>query len=102
MPPEKYLNSASRWEEDPIFETDDFPAEERRKAFNEGEFLVVKKLVTKVLGDKLGAIVYAPCKNKTIRKAVMFVGFKMMPLLLALASFRKNSAQKKRKKDNNG
>lgn len=87
--PEEYLNSFSRWEEEPIFETDIFTAKERRKAFNEGEFLVAKKLAIKVFGRKLGVLVYAPCRIRPIRKFVLLAGFKMAPQIFRFMSLKK-------------
>ena len=93
--PEEYLNSRSRWDEEPIFETDRFAARERKKAFNEGEFLVAKKLAIKVLGRKLGVFVYSPCRNRMIRKVVLFMGFRMAPLIFKFMSLKNNSSAPK-------
>lgn len=93
--PEEYLNSRSRWDEEPIFETDSFTAEERRKAFSEGEFLMVKKLALRVFGKKLGFFVYLPCKIKLIRKIVLVAGFRMAPLVFKFLYLRKNLLRSK-------
>jgi radical SAM superfamily enzyme YgiQ (UPF0313 family) len=82
--PEEYLNSRSRWDEIAVFETDTFSAVERKKAFNEGEYLVAKKLAIKVLGKKLAPIVYKPCLIKFVRKVVLFAGFEMAPFVFKL------------------
>ncbi len=79
--PEEYLNSHSRWKEDPIFETDDFPKDKRKRAFNEGEYLVAKKLVIKVFGKKAGFLFYLPCKIKIFRKLMLGIGFSLAPLI---------------------
>lgn len=84
--PEVYLNSKTRWDEDPIFETDDFKSSERRRAFNKGEYLVVKKLIIKIFGKRLGSLVCIPCKVRWVRKIVMLAGFKLAPLIFGLMS----------------
>lgn len=91
--PSEYLNSRSRWEEQPIFETDDFPEEERRKAFNESQYLVAKKLAVKILGKRLGVCVYVPCRIKLIRKFVLMVGFSLAPLMFKLLKMRKGNSK---------
>jgi hypothetical protein len=87
--PQVYLNSHSRWEEEPIFETADFPQDLRRKAFNEGEFLVVKKMINKIVGKKIGFLFCIPCKIKLIRKIVLHLGFKVAPLILQYLDTKK-------------
>jgi radical SAM superfamily enzyme YgiQ (UPF0313 family) len=78
--PEEYLNSRSRWDEEPIYETKDFSRKQRKMAFNKGEFLVAKKLITKVLGNgMLSRIFYIPCRIRWLRKAILFLGFKIGP-----------------------
>lgn len=47
IPPERYLNEIERWEGKPVFETDNFSAEERAKAFKMAEKLVMKKFFKK-------------------------------------------------------
>lgn len=89
LEPEEYLNSCERWEEDPIFETEDFPAEQRIRAFNKGEHLVVKKLVVKVMGKWLGALFYLPCKIKFIRRLAMGLGFRLAPALLMFLDIKR-------------
>ena len=88
--PEEYLNSRSRWEENPIFETDNFSAKERKKAFNQGEFLVAKKLITKVLGKNRGKYLVAACRVKWFRRFIMFAGFKFAPLIFKAIVFLKD------------
>jgi len=86
--PEEYLNSRTRWDEEPIFETADFSAKERKRAFNEGEFLVSKKLATKVLGKRLGFFVYFPCRLRLIRKFVLAIGFWVAPIIFKFMSLK--------------
>jgi radical SAM superfamily enzyme YgiQ (UPF0313 family) len=89
--PEEYLNSRSRWEESPIFETPDFTSKERIKAFNEGEYLVTKKLIAKVAGRHLANIVSPAYRIKALRKMMLQLGFGMAPAILKLlGSKRKN------------
>ena len=87
--PQVYLNSFERWQEEPIFETDTFSAKERIRAFNEGEFLVAKKLLIKVLGRRLGAVFSWPCKVKVARRIIMDTGFRMSSLVLKCLDARK-------------
>jgi radical SAM superfamily enzyme YgiQ (UPF0313 family) len=85
---DEYLNSCERWQEEPIFETSTFPLKDRVKAFNEGEFLVAKKLIIKVLGKKAGLFLCVPCKLKLIRKFVMNMGFSMASWVLKILELK--------------
>ncbi|MGB2879244.1 MAG: radical SAM protein [Candidatus Omnitrophota bacterium] len=87
--PEIYLNSKTRWDEDPIFETGDFNSDERRKAFNQGEYLVVKKLLIKILGKRIGNFASIPCRIKWFRKITMIAGFRLAPLIFGFISSKK-------------
>lgn len=85
MPYEKYLNDIERWEGKPVFETDDFPAKERIKAFNLAEQLVMIKFFQKYFG----VFYFLPFfiwKNKILRSAALVPGQKIW---LQLRKFRK-------------
>lgn len=81
VPPEIYLNEFSRLDEEPIFETEEFPSRLRRKAYNLGEQLIVAALLKKTLGNNLGNFATFFCRYKPIRKFVLKTGFRFTPLI---------------------
>lgn len=87
--PSDYLNSRERWEENPIFETDTFSAHARVRAFNEGEYLVANKLITKVLGKIMGNLFSLPCRIKFIRRFIMNFGFSKVALVVKCLDIKK-------------
>jgi len=91
VPMEKALNSYSRWNERPIFESDDFPEKDRIRAFNEGETLVTEKLFTKVLGAKLASCLMPLCRVKVIRRSLLNVGFKFSSVIFKLLKQKKQT-----------
>jgi len=84
--PEHALNYYSRWQEKPIFATPDFPAKERVRAFNDGEILVVTKLLNKVFGQKAGSLMLVFCYSKFLRRMILNIGFKSARII---AKFKK-------------
>lgn len=75
-PPEEYLNSVERWESRPVFETDDFTAEERIRAYNIGEHLFASHLLTKYLGKKLSKPFIYASQNVFFRNIIIKAGFR--------------------------
>jgi len=73
-PQEEYLNSISMWEEEPIFDTPDFPREERIKAYREGEQLVMQTICRSYFGRIAGSIALHIWKNKFMRRFMMKPG----------------------------
>ena len=88
IPMEESLNSYSRWDEKPIFESNIFPAKDRVKAFNEGEIIVAGKLLTKVLGARLGGLLARLCNIRFVRKFLLFAGFKFSSTIFKLLKFK--------------
>lgn len=72
--PDSYLNGSSYWEDDPIYETIDFPKEERKKAYNMAESYVMKYLFRTEFGKYLGYIAWLAWRPKATRKPIMFLG----------------------------
>jgi len=66
--PEEYLNSLDYWEEEPVFETDEFMKEERIKAFRIGQDKVMQLHLRRHFGKNLGKIGYRLYKNKLVKK----------------------------------
>ncbi|MDP8298204.1 MAG: radical SAM protein [Candidatus Orphnella occulta] len=87
---EESLNSCSRWSEQPIFESDIFPKKERIKAFNEGEVLVVAKLINKVLGPRLSLLPIWFCRFKPIRRFILNTGFKLSAVIFKVLKKDRN------------
>ena len=92
IPLDKALNSFSRWSEKPIFESDDFLKKDRIKAFNEGEFLVVVKLLNKVFGKKIAFLITPLCKIKFMRKFILNAGFKMSSVIFKILKHNRENA----------
>ena len=56
--PEEYLNSFDYWGEEPVFETEEFPREQRIKAFKEGQYKIMEVFLKRRFGRRLGAFGY--------------------------------------------
>jgi len=55
-PPEEYLNSLDYWEEEPVFETDNFSREERIQAYRLGQEKVMELFLRKHFGKVVGGL----------------------------------------------
>jgi len=66
--PEEFLNSLDYWEEEPVFETDEFTREERIKAFRIGQDKIMELHLKRHFGKGLGRIGYRLYKNRFIKK----------------------------------
>ncbi len=66
VPEEDYLRHISYRDNEPIFETDDFSAEERRQIIREGFKLYEKKVLKFRLGKILGMLAYFPLRFKPL------------------------------------
>lgn len=80
----EYLNMADAWSADPIFETDDFSAEERKKAFEIAEEYVMKYLMRQQFGKVMGYLAWLVWKPKVTRRVVMPVGKKVFSMVRML------------------
>ena len=71
-PPEEYLNNLDRWDQEPVFETEAFPREERTRAFRMGEELVMRAFFKKYFGTRLTPLLWQiyriPILNKLFMK----------------------------------
>lgn len=65
-PPEVYLNEICYGEVDPIYETQEFPANDRRKVLRKGILLNRKTLLIFKLGKLLGSIAYLFAMSDTL------------------------------------
>ncbi len=74
---EDYLNSADAWDSRPIYETEDFSAEERQKAFLIAEEYVMKYLMKQQFGKLLGTVAWLTWKPRATRNFVMPLGKKI-------------------------
>ena len=74
VPDEDYLRHISYRDNEPIFETDEFTAEERRQVIKEGFQLYEQKVLKFRLGKILGALAYIPLRiaplGKWLKKAM--------------------------------
>ena len=67
--PEDYLNDLNYWGEEPVFETDEFPREERIQAFREGQDKVMEVFLKRRFGNIMGSLGYHTFyKNKLFHK----------------------------------
>jgi radical SAM superfamily enzyme YgiQ (UPF0313 family) len=67
-PPEDYLNSLSYWDEEPVFETDDFRRDERVKAFKEAETFMMETLCKNSFGNMAGRLAFQIWSIAFLRK----------------------------------
>lgn len=79
--PDSYLNNSSYWEDEPVFETADFPKEERKKAYNMAESYVMKFLFRTEFGKSIGYIAWLVWKPKATREPIMFLGTRLWYVL---------------------
>jgi anaerobic magnesium-protoporphyrin IX monomethyl ester cyclase len=81
VPLETSLNSYSRWNKEPVFEFAEFPKKERIRAFNEGETLVVSRLVSKVMGRKAGELLMPIFRIGIVRRLMLKIGFRFSAII---------------------
>ncbi|MFH1444878.1 MAG: radical SAM protein [Nanoarchaeota archaeon] len=91
--PEEYLNYASYWQNKVLFETPEFSAAERTKAFQIAETVVWKKLLRKELGYLLSTIAYPFWINPTLRKAFIKPGLALWVVLRKIRGKKKYYTQ---------
>lgn len=89
VPMEVSLNSYSRWNREPIFEFSGFPKKDRIKAFNEGEALVVNRLIARVAGDKTASLLMPLFEIGFIRRFILKAGFKFSKTILKVLRLKK-------------
>jgi hypothetical protein len=87
-PPEEYLNESSRLNCDPLFETPEFSAAERRRAYKLGEALMVEMLVKKTVGSALGGLLAPLFSVDLIRGWALTVGFTFTSLFRKMQALR--------------
>jgi radical SAM superfamily enzyme YgiQ (UPF0313 family) len=78
-PPEEYLNWLSQKKLTPVFETDEFPAEERKKALIKGYEIEKKTLAQFRFGKYKGYLVYLINRNEKVSE----VGHKLFNTLMS-------------------
>ena len=66
--PEEYLNNFTYWSDKPVFETNEFPKEERMMAYKIGEKYVMKYLIKREFGRFFGYIGFLIWRNKFLRE----------------------------------
>lgn len=87
--PEVYLNSSSILDSRPVFFTNDFPVEDRVKAHDMGEGLMVKLLLKKTFGRLLGTPLGVFCENNYLRKNILKTGFRYTSLARRLQKLKR-------------
>ncbi len=88
--PEDYLNDSERLQKDPVCETPEFTREERVRAYEKGESLMVKLILKKTLGKTLGGLVSPLCDIGMIRRFMLFIGFRFTSVVRILQSFQEH------------
>jgi radical SAM superfamily enzyme YgiQ (UPF0313 family) len=78
--PETYLNEIGSLDNQPIFETDNFPIAQRKKAYNIAESYVMKYLMKSEFGPFIGTIGWIVWKPKLTRKFIFEYGKKLWSL----------------------
>lgn len=96
-PPEIYLNNYDRLQRNPVFETADFPAEERRKAYDLGEQFFAERLFVKTVGKSLSKPLIFLSRNNYIRKMLIRIGFRFTPFVRKLQKIRRKMKEEKKK-----
>ena len=66
--PDEYLNSLDYWEEEPVFETEEFTREERIKAFRIGQDKVMQLHLRRHFGKNIGRGGFKLYKNRLVKK----------------------------------
>tara|TARA_Y100000310_G_scaffold345466_1_gene465296 strand:- start:3900 stop:5303 length:1404 start_codon:yes stop_codon:yes gene_type:complete len=66
--PDEYLNSLDYWEEEPVFETEEFTREERIKAFRIGQDKVMQLHLRRHFGKNIGRVGFKLYKNRLVKK----------------------------------
>ncbi len=65
--PEDYLNRLDRWDEEPVFDTPEFPKELRKRAFRMGEQLVMEAFFRKYFGAVLTPLLWRLYSVRVLR-----------------------------------
>jgi radical SAM superfamily enzyme YgiQ (UPF0313 family) len=91
--PEAYLNDSERLQKDPVCETSEFTREERVRAYEMGESLMVKLILKKTFGKTLGGIISPLCDVGTLRRAMLYLGFKFTWIVRVLQSIVERSSR---------
>lgn len=77
MAPEVYLNSVGSFDYEPIYETNDFPLEQRRRAYRMAENYFMKYLIRREFGSFIGMVGWLVWKPRITRKFIMNLGKKV-------------------------
>ena len=87
QPLDSYLDNADAWDAEPIYETEDFKRNERKKAFLIAEEHVMKYLMKREFGKFFGMIGWCLWKPRFSRKAVFPIGKKVWSFFRILRSY---------------
>ena len=74
--PDVYLNDSERLQKDPVCETREFTREERIRAYELGEALMLKRILRKTLGNTVSALVSPFCDIGVTRRVILDFGFR--------------------------
>ena len=86
--PERYLNDSCRLQREPVCETDEFSREERVRAYEMGETLMVALILRKTFGQAVGSRMAALAQVGVIRRAMLSAGFRFTKFLRLLQHMR--------------
>jgi radical SAM superfamily enzyme YgiQ (UPF0313 family) len=79
--PSEYLNLSSKFLNDPIYDLGDFTKEQKIKALDLGQNIVMKKLLKKEFGTILGSLAFLGWKIKPLRKLLEKIGIFIWALI---------------------
>lgn len=92
-PPENYLNDLDRWDQEPVFETEMFPREDRIRAFQMGEELVMRAFFKKYFGvcftPLLWRVYKVPFLNRLLMRPGQFIWMLLRRRQVGKSSFWK-------------
>ena len=91
--PERYLNDSCRLQKEPVCETPEFSREERVRAYEMGESLMVQLILKKTLGRTIGSLIAPLCDIGMIRRLMLSIGFQFTGLVRMLQHFQEYLSQ---------
>jgi anaerobic magnesium-protoporphyrin IX monomethyl ester cyclase len=86
--PEQYLNDSCRLQKDPVCETPEFSRQERIRAYEMGESLMVQLILKKTFGKAIGSLVSPLCDIGVLRRFMLFIGFRYTKFFRVLQRFQ--------------
>ncbi len=79
--PDDYLNKSSKFLNDPLYELEGFSIEEKKRALELGQGIMMEKLFKKEFGKTFGGIAFRAWQNKFLRGYIKKPGIKLWALI---------------------